>query len=432
MDRLVQYILPIITILIICRAFPSLEFFYFPVAILVIVIFILYIVSRFYLLKDFIIEKDDLSKRANFIIVLLIFFGIWAVITTVWSTFPLISFKRAVYFLFISISPLIIGYYWSRNNRNDLFGYLLPANIFVVLTCLISLVASIPSDAWSGGHGLGFMGFTWHQNMLATAIVFTIPSVLYPLLQFIVLHFKNNSSVGHVNIWAFLFYLVLLSLNIYFLVASVSRAGVIVLIIMIFIFFILSLRIKFSVIFVVMFISISAIIFYSSDPVREFVFKTEQTIGDRRIINIRETINAAKNGGLFGIGYGISQPPSHNRVRGHYELDGKMFIREKMISILALLEEVGIIGLCLFITPLIIIFSFLIRKFIVLTKRNDSSNLKTIHESMQISALLAIFIGYSFHAQIEGWWLGIGSVFFPLFFIICGQSIMIGEQRSEK
>src|SRR3989304_2116035 len=71
-------------------------------------------------------------------------------------------------------------------------------------------------------------------------------------------------------------------------------------------------------------ISASAISFFSSQAVREFVFKTEETIGDRRIVNIRETIEAAKNNGFFGLGYGISQQPGNERVRGHYGQYGKL------------------------------------------------------------------------------------------------------------
>lgn len=432
MNKIIDYVLPMGAILIMSRAFPSLDFFYYGITIVLLSVFLLYLLSKTTLQTRFDFIKIYFPKGLNHIINLIALYGFWAMLTTIWSPFPQISIARSIYFFFISISPAILGYYWSNHNRNDLFGYLLPSNIFIVLTSLISLLTSNPPDAWSGGHGLGFMGYTWHQNMLAAAIVFTIPSVLYPMLQVFVLRSgKYRGFVYPTNTW-FAFHIILLLLNFYLLIISVSRTGVLTLLIMVVVFIIISLSKKESIIFLFVFFSICTILFSSSEAVREFVFKTERKIGDRRIVNIYETIEAAKNGGLIGIGYGVSQPPSNKKVRGHYILDGKMFVREKMISVLALLEETGIIGLCLFITPILIVLLLLMRRFISLLRSSELDKSKLIMERVNIAALFAVLVSYSFHAQIEGWWLGIGSVWFPLFFIILGQAIMISEKLDYK
>lgn len=60
---------------------------------------------------------------------------------------------------------------------------------------------------------------------------------------------------------------------------------------------------------------------------------------------------AALNGGLTGLGYGISDPDILLPGTGsHY--DGERYVREKGNSVLALIEEVGFTGLILFLLPL--------------------------------------------------------------------------------
>ncbi|MCZ7612765.1 MAG: hypothetical protein M5T52_04270 [Ignavibacteriaceae bacterium] len=66
---------------------------------------------------------------------------------------------------------------------------------------------------------------------------------------------------------------------------------------------------------------------------------------------------AAQNGGLTGLGYGMSDPNIKPGSLGdHYE--GERFVREKGNSVLALVEETGVVGLVLFLLPII----YLLRK----------------------------------------------------------------------
>ncbi len=62
---------------------------------------------------------------------------------------------------------------------------------------------------------------------------------------------------------------------------------------------------------------------------------------------------AAQEGGLVGLGYGISHPEIRSgEYSDHFE-NGRL-IREKGNSSLALIEEAGLIGLVLFILPMIV------------------------------------------------------------------------------
>jgi hypothetical protein len=486
-NKFIAYILPLTAALIICRAFPVLSFFYYAVPFILLFTFIfLFRRSSIYSAKtDYLFPAPypnlhpDSSKipagklnlptdtRLKTLLLLIAAFGIWAAITFAWSPFPLVTLSRAAYFFLISVSPLLLGYFWSKNEQSEPFAFLLPANIIVVMVSLYSLISSSPANAWTGGHGLGFMGYAGHQNTLAAAIVFTVPSVLFPLFKEIsrrVVH-KSKSDADNFQMplilslilpslwlrrvklipgtrtiwWAgfisiFIFILIFI-LNLYLLILSVSRAGVLTLIIMVAIFIFLSFNKKTALVLMFMSITLSAVFFFSSKSVREFVFKTEGTIGDRRIVNIHETIEAAKNGGLFGLGYGISKKPGNDLVIGHYEYEGKVYVREKMIGSLALIEETGVVGLILFLAPLGYVLWELIKNikylsafFIHPSHRHTGledwrNKLKIINIKLEAAFLIGVLVAFCFHAQVEAWWVGVGSIELPIFYTIMGNAV---------
>ena len=433
LNKFIEYALPLTAALIICRAFPVLSFFYYAVPLLLFLTLAvnLYPHSAFANAAADRLNLSAADKHLRTVLFLIATFGIWAAVTSAWSSFPLVTLSRAAYFFLITIPPVLLGYLWSKNERNELFAFLLPANFIIVMVSLYSLITSAPANAWTGGHGLGFMGYAGHQNTLAAAIVFTVPSVLFPLLKEITERLKNKDKSVIINtrltFSIFLIppvlwlrragFILIFILNLYLLILSVSRAGVITLIIMLLVFILLSFNKKTTLLLIFLIISAFAISFVSSQTVREFVFKTEETIGDRRIVNIRETIEAAKNGGFFGLGYGISQPPSNDRVIGHYENNGKLFVREKMIGTLALVEEVGVIGLAFFLAVIGYVFLLLLKTFKTVTL-SLSKGIQSFNHAHKL--LLSVIVAFCSHAQFEAWWVGVGSVQLPLFFMVIG------------
>lgn len=159
----------------------------------------------------------------------------------------------------------------------------------------------------------------------------------------------------------------------------------------------------------------------NSSAVREFVMKTETHIGDRRIENLKETVIATKAGGLWGLGYGISINPISDKVKGYYLFEKKLFVREKMISVLALIEETGVVGLFFFISPILLIFVKLLKMVQHIPKSKTSSS--ESEKRTDIIFLLSVIAALCFHAQFEAWWVGIGSIQLPIFFMICGNAL---------
>ncbi len=120
--------------------------------------------------------------------------------------------------------------------------------------------------------------------------------------------------------------------------------------------------------------------------------------------------------GIFGLGYEVSAPDIITPIKtgSHYE-DGR-YVREKGNSVLAMIEETGFIGLLLFLLPIIL----LIRKFKIQNSPVGMASQKfkivSDHYTFYIvnCTLLAMFI----HAQLEAWWVGVGSISLPLYLII--------------
>ena len=417
------FIIPLIPALVVCRAFPVINSFYFLGAVLLLTMFLFYFAL---ILKpnsnlSIVVTKKNTTKFLNTHLGKLFIytgsFGLWASLTSIWSPFPNVSITRGIYFIAISSGAILIGYLWKNDERNDMLGLLLPANLVVILISLYSLMTSSPEDSWSGGHGLGFKGYATHQNALASAIIFTFPAVIFPLINKLTQKSTNRlegkSSSSNFLDYKIIFYILIAAINIYLLLISVSRAALLTLSILFFVFILLNFKLKTILLVVPIIILASVISFRTIPEVKNFIFKTEQNIGDRRLINIKETIKAAKIGGWTGIGYGISATPSDTNVIGHYENNGKMFVREKMIGVLAIIEETGIIGLGLFILPFIFIGSTLFKKL----KTSDEE------KRIYIAFLIALIAALCFHAQIEAWWVGVGSIELPLFFMILGLGV---------
>ena len=150
----------------------------------------------------------------------------------------------------------------------------------------------------------------------------------------------------------------------------------------------------------------------AQNSINTLISKDGGKILGRRMILWEPSFEAAKIGGVFGLGYGVSAPNIKTPVLTGSHYDDGRYIREKGNSVLAMIEETGLIGLILFLLPMI----WIIRKFTIYNsqftiKENFRSNstLYIVH-----CTLLAMLV----HSQFEAWWVGVGSITFPIYLII--------------
>jgi O-antigen ligase len=304
-----------------------------------------------------------------------------------------------------------------RYSEKNIFDFLLPANIIVVVICVFSILTNIPSDSWTGGHGKGFMGFFGHQNLLASVLLFTLPAVLSKLQRPVNSNQSpvnsNNSdtkSLPTINPLLLTSYFLLLSSNLILLTLTYSRSALLSLILGVIVFLILNKNWK-VLTYSFIIAAILSIIIYLTPSLNQFtdklIKKDFPEFYSSRMWMWEPSYRAAMNGGLMGLGYGISDPDIKPGSPGdHYE--GERFVREKGNSTLALIEEAGLIGLVLFLIPIFyVLIKFRVRPFDKLRVTN-------------YSLLTAAFTAFLLHSQFEAWWVGVGSVQLPLFFVYIG------------
>jgi O-antigen ligase len=328
------------------------------------------------------------------------------------------------------------GYLWVRYSAKGILDFLLPANIFIVLLCLFSIVTNIPSDSWTGGHGKGFLGFFGHQNLLASVLLFTLPAVFSKLWQPVngkqlivnskeikVKSLLTTYYLLLIRPWRDLAFGGLLTTNLLLLTLTYSRSAILSFLFGAIVFLLLDKKWKIiSYSFIIA--AVLAIVIYLTPSSNQFadkiIKKDFPEFYSSRMWMWEPSYKAALEGGLFGLGYGISHPDIRSGEYSDRFENGRL-IREKGNSSLALIEEAGLIGLALFLLPLIVMIA------------NYNRVPPTPHSLLSTSHfLLAAIYAFLLHSQFEAWWIGVGSVQMPLFFMYFGllySSINISNKK---
>jgi hypothetical protein len=350
--------------------------------------------------------KELKNKELWFSLLFVSLFSIWAMITSIWSPYPRESFIRSFVFLISSWGLIMAGFYWVKNYNKNEFGFLIPLNIFLLMISLFSLMTKIPSDYWAG-YGFGLKSFWGHQNTLGSLIIFTIPGIFFLPLK--------NKKIRLIII------LILCLLNIYILILTHSRTSIVVLLLSVFLYSVLTKRFKLLSSVIIIFSFITAVYFGNKDfrnITNNYLFKTEVSLLDRKMPNILATYDAAGHGGWKGLGFGVSDNTviENLHINLTYHFEGVRLVREKTVSVFALLEETGWVGLILFLFFVGYLFYLAILTY-----------WKT--KEWVPALIICVLLGMCLHAQLEGWWLGIGSVQFPLFMGVVG--IAVGKFRTD-
>lgn len=389
----IRYLMPLLAAGIISRTFNITGYLYYAVPVLLIISIIIFLIAVPRESKDY------------FYFLIIILFPVYCILTTLWSLTPVISIQRALYLLLIYTgiftSVLFIKHFSIKKTSLE---FLLPANIIIVILSLFSLISGIPGNSWTGGNALGFKGFAGHQNTLAGAILFTLPGVVALGIE----QSARRQSPGVFRLWSFI---LLLASNLLLLTISYSRAALLALAFGIIAYLIFTNSKKILSYLFIIFISVIAL-YYTVPPVQNslnsVLYKNNERPLDRRTILWQPSLEAAKLGGLFGLGYGVSAPGIKTPLKTGSHYENGLYIREKGNSVLALIEETGFVGLLLFLLP----FMLLIKKF-----KNQNSKFKIVTDDYTLYIVHCTLLVMLIHAQFEAWWVGVGSISFPLFLI---------------
>lgn len=192
------------------------------------------IAYAFFILK-FRMSKDELKFYLLFLLA-----PVWALLTTVWSMFPKLSAMYGIHFLTMIVILYPLALLYNHFIKENFLNVFLPANIFVVAAGLLSLITGFPADAWDIGHRLSFAAIFTHQNVLASALMFTLPGVFalkgntQDKVEIEAKIETEGEKKNKSHLWPlgysllkdkrqFLFFL-LLALNLFFVILTYSRA----------------------------------------------------------------------------------------------------------------------------------------------------------------------------------------------------------------
>lgn len=346
------YLFPILTVLRMMRGMGWVYYFTQTILLIFILIFAYSVIKN----------KIDFKVILNKNLLILYAFPVWATLTALWSINPASSVLKGLNFIFVVTGILAGILLLNTQDEKNILKYILPANIFVIVTSLFSVIFHFPADAWTIGHGLSFAGFFTHQNVLGMAVLFTLPGVLWLRAKGRG-HSEENSyswSFGHFLFNGkrqVLFFLILI-FDFLIIILSYSRSVILAVIVFAVLWLVINKKKRiliFTGLLVIVILIIAVFNKTFEDELYKIAAKHPYSLFETRTILWEPSFEAAKIGGISGVGYGMN-------ARGIYvlktdSLRGKdvNFYREKGNLALAFIEETGIIGFVIFFAGIIYI-----------------------------------------------------------------------------
>jgi len=318
----------------------------------------------------------------------------------------MMTFQRALYFLLLYAGIFAINILTQNWQLKIFVKILLAANIFLIIISIITYVFSNQLYVWTdGGYWSGFKSLYGHSNVYASALLFTLVGVMPYFLERESQNILQKYNHGIMNKIGTLFYpSVLVGLNIFFILISYSRNSIVSLGFGTFIFLLAQKYFK-LVYSILILLFIITTIYFSNESFRntllQYLEKGSGNFFAHRTVLFEPSLEAAKLGGIFGLGLGVSAP--NIRVERPYQVDEpEIFIREKGNSTLAIIEETGLIGLILFLIPVLLIFK----------------NISVMNLNFNQFLFLPIFATLLLHSQFESWWVWVGSPELQIYLLI--------------
>ena len=348
-----------------------------------------------------------LGTRLSFTVGL---YCVWCMTTFLWSEIPALSLMKSVALAATIITFVSAGKTWVRYWRPDLpLGFLMPI-------IPVALLAGFGPNGESEQSDTGFAvyyGLAGNPNFLGMLAALGCPLALW--LAYTTQHGRKKITVRYgLSIGLLLLLAVIL-------IRSGSRASLLCFV-MIGISFVMALRPerRLALFLYAALVGIGAIIAVPAiqqSTYQRFVIKGAQ---DNDLFYSRRqpwiaSLDAAEQGGILGVGYGVSAGDAN--FKGG--LTAELYGREKGNAQLAVWEETGLIGLALYVVLLaqmIWYFAFSLKA------------MRTQDERVQFALLLGILLGLLVQSGFEAWWSAPGSLEASYFWATVGVALGLRER----
>lgn len=361
----------------------------------------------FALLLLFLMLKNKILRFWDPLLTLIIFFYVgWCFLSSFWSDVLLLSLSKSIMFGVVVVTMVSAGMEWVR--AHHWYNALNYIGLLAFVTLLASVLGKVVTETPSSDSITLFQGnFVTGANMLGFYMAASFPLLLWKTYSA-----RATSKKYYIRLF-------LLFSCLYFLFASMSRGAILATLAttMGFIFS-LNLNKKMIVLFFSLFAAANLCIYFPEkavETVGTYFFKVSyqkdavQDVFSSRRKLWEQSYDAAMEGGLFGLGYGITAGESDFSFE--YGLTSSHYGREKGNSQLAIMEETGVVGLILYSTLLLTILFKIITLYIKVGDKN---------QRVLVGILGGIFFGMIFQSIFEGWWDAPGGPEFVYFWLLVG------------
>ena len=333
----------------------------------------------------------------------------YAVLSTLWSPVPDLTIFKSLAYVAVAISYSAVGAVWVRHaNRANVMHVFWPLAMLALAASLGGVVA--PDAALRMNETVTlFRGLTFNSNFLGMLVLGALPLPLWHLLQ---------PDLTPRQRW---FHYALLAVLLQILLTTVSRASLLSAAILLVFFFYARGAGRFTLVLMTAVISVLVVSLLMpdlmADLIAQYVYKGADpglSALASREATWSASLEGALKGGMFGLGYGASFG-DNDFILG---LGATTYGREKANVFLAIVEEIGLFGIALFIAMLVTLLMRAVSD--IRTTRNPSAR-------AMLLLLVGFIVAMTVHAQFEAWMFSPGGALTPAFWAAIGMLTGIGR-----
>jgi O-antigen ligase len=331
----------------------------------------------------------------------------YALLTAFWTENVALSVTKWIIYVALVVTLFFAGAAIPRVEDSNPFW---PMKWILVPIVLLSFFALLRGFGWVAGN---FRGYCGNSNALGATIALTSPWLMFELRR------KWSSQLERAVL------LGLTGMTLVVLLFTYSRASIVALfIIATFAGSSLHLGRKFLIVYALIALVVGT---YLLRPAtfgaiyRGLVEKRAENVLTSRSDQLEDSWEAAKKGGIFGAGFGVSIGSSK-----YWNMESfSTFAREKGNSMLAIVEELGLTGLAFYLFLLYAVWSSLMQ----VGRRADADG-----KFLRMLGL-GFFLGAIFHSAFEAWFLSSGpdiAVFWSTIGLLLGTLTLHSGQRNAR
>ena len=336
---------------------------------------------------------------------------LWCFLTWSWSDVPELTGAKAIAFAVVTLAVTSGGIEWARTRAgNSLIAGLFPFTLLAIFAGFFGY--STPGASVDGGVGVSlYRGLTGNPNMLGMLAAMGLPYAVW--------HFYSSGRHGAPR-RAYFVSIGLLAALVLIELTSMSRASFLIMSCILILYLLVQQKRR-QAIYVLAIIMVAVVaVLAAPDSIHDNVWRfADKGNPNADILFSRRSLwevsyEQARKGGWFGGGYGVTI----GETGFDFGLTAFGYGREKGNTQLAIMEELGLIGLWLYGLLLVSLFGHLARTFKQFQTRDDK---------VAFGIVTGAILGMTVNSVFEAWWVAPGSPECSYFWGLVGIALGMGR-----